>query len=243
LDVSVKLTAVCVIDEAGQVVMERVVVSDPDDIGKCIAEMAQGIGRIGLEAGQLAPWLFGGLAERGLPVFCIEVRQMKAFAKASPIKTDRRDARLIAQAMRTGLFKIAHVKTDYSQRVRLLLRHRQSMVRRKKDLINTVRGTLKAFGIRTGGGKNTLYAQRVREAIQDRMLLAMTEPLLAAYEDGLRALAAIDKMVLEIAKKDAVCRRLMTVPGVGAVTALTFRTGVDVPHRFDKSRLWRPYSA
>ncbi len=180
-----KLTAICIIDDAGKVVMERVVASDPVDIGQCIEGIDGAIGRIGLEAGPLAPWLFGGLAERGLPVVCIEVRQMKAFAKASPIKTDRRDARLIAQAMRAGLFKVAHVKTDYSQRIRLLLRHRQAMVCRNKDLINTVRGTLKAFGIRTGGGKNTLFAKRVREAIDDKTILAMTEPLLVAHEDGL----------------------------------------------------------
>jgi transposase len=159
LDVSVKLTAICIIDDAGKVVMERVVASGPGDIGRCIEEIDGEVGRIGLEAGPLAPWLFGGLAERELPVVCIEVRQMKAFAKGSPIKTDRRDARLIAQAMRTGLFKIAHAKTDYSQRIRLLLRHRQAMVRCNKNLINTVRGTLKAFGIRTGGGKNTLFAK------------------------------------------------------------------------------------
>jgi transposase len=237
LDISVKLTAICIIDETGRVVTERVVASDPVDIGRCIEEVDGEVGRIGLEAGPLAPWLFGGLADRGLPVVCIEVRQMKAFAKASPIKTDRRDARLIAQAMRTGLFKVAHVKTDYSQRVRLLLRHRQAMIRRNKDLINTVRGTLKAFGIRTGGGKNTLFAQRVRAAIDDKMILAMTEPLLAAYEHGLQTLAKIEKMVLTIARKDAICRRLMTVPGIGPVVALTFRTGVDVVHRFDKSRL------
>lgn len=237
LDVSLEQTAVCVIDDAGRVVMERTVVSHPDDIGKCLAGLAGTIGRVGLETGPLAPWLYGNLAERRLPVHCIEVRQMKAFAKASPVKTDRRDARLIAQAMRTGLFKATHVKTDYSQRIRLLLRHRQSMVRRNKDLINTVRGTLKAFGIRTGGGKNALYARRVREAIDDPALLAMTEPLLAAYEDGLRIVARLDKMVLDIARKDSVCRLLMTVPGVGPVTALTFRTGVDVPWRFDRSRL------
>ena len=121
--------------------------------------------------------------------------------------------------------------------MRLLLRHRQSIVRRNKDLINTVRGTLKAFGIRTGGGKNTLFARRVREAINDPMLLAMTEPVLAAYEHGLRTLARIDRMVLDVVRKDKVCRLLMTVPGVGPVTALAFRTGVDVPHRFNSSRL------
>lgn len=237
LDVSLEQTAVCILDEDGRAIMERSVASHPDDIGKCLADLAGTIRRVGLEAGPLAPWLYSGLVEHGFPVFCIEVRQMKAFAKASPIKTDRRDARLIAQAMRTGLFKATHVKTDYSQRIRLLLRHRQSMVRRNKDLINTVRGTLKAFGIRTGGGKNTLYARRVREAIEDPVLLAMTEPLLVAYEDGLRILARIDKMVLDIVKKDGVCRLLMTVPGVGPVTALTFRTGVDAPWRFGRSRL------
>ena len=237
LDVSLERTAVCVLNEGGEIVLERSVLSDPDDIGACLAVVPGEIGRVGLETGPLAPWLYGGLAERGLPVFCIEVRQMKAFAKASPVKTDKRDARLIAQAMRTGLFKATHVKTDRSQRLRLLLRHRQSMVHRNKDLINTVRGTLKAFGIRTGGGKNTLYARRVRKAIDDPMLLAMTEPLLTAYEDGLRVLADLDKMVLDVARQDDVCRLLMTVPGIGAVTALAYRTGVDVAHRFDKSRL------
>lgn len=237
LDVSLERTAVCVVEETGQVVMERSVFSDPGDIATCLDAVAGEIGRVGLEAGPLSPWLYNGLAERGLPVFCIEVRQMKAFAKASPVKTDKRDARLIAQAMRTGLFKATHVKTDRSQRLRLLLRHRQSIVHRNKDLINTVRGTLKAFGIKTGGGKNTLFARRVREAIEDPGLLAMTEPLLQAYEDGLRTLSELDQMVLDAAKRDQVCRLLMTVPGVGAVTALAYRTGVDLAHRFDRSRL------
>ena len=150
---------------------------------------------------------------------------MEAFAKASPIKTDRLDAGLIAQAMRAGLFKVAHAKRDYSQRIRLLLRHRQAMVCRNRDLINTVRGTLKAFGIRTGGGKNTLFAKRVREAIDDKAIPAMTEPLLIAYEEGLRTLAELDEMVLAIAKSDTICRRLMTVPGVGPVS------GGHIPHR------------
>jgi transposase len=236
LDVSLECTAICVLDDTGDIVCERSALSEPDDIGRCLAGLPDEIRRVGLEAGPLAPWLYNGLVEQGYPAFCIEVRQMKAFAKASPVKTDRRDARLIAQAMRTGLFKATHVKTDYSQRIRLLLRHRPSLVRRNKDLINTVRGTLKAFGIRTGGGKNTLFARRIRAAIDDPMLLAMTEPLLAAYEDGLRRLATMDKMVLDIVRKDQVCWLFMTVPGIGPVTALAFRTGVDVPYRFDKSR-------
>jgi len=236
LDVSLEHTAVCVVDEIGKVRLEKVVSSDPEAIARCL-ENFPGIARLGLEAGPLAPWLYDGLARKGLPAFCIEVRQMKAFAKASPVKTDKRDARLIAQAMRTGLFKATHVKTKYSQRLRLLLRHRQAMVRRNKELTNTVRGTLKAFGVRVPKGKSALFARRVREILEEDILLDMTEPLLKAFEDGLEALAALDKMVLEAARNDRICRLLMTVPGVGAVTALAFRTGVDIPQRFESSRM------
>src|SRR5579863_9261740 len=112
LDVSVKLTAVCVLDEEGGVVRERVVASDPDDIGECIEEVGSAIGRIGMEAGPLAPWLFGGFAERGLPVVCIEALPMTALAKASSVNTPRRATIFIAQAMRAGIFKVAYAKTD-----------------------------------------------------------------------------------------------------------------------------------
>jgi len=96
---------------------------------------------------------------------------------------------------------------------------------------------LKAFGIRIGGGKSALFAHRVRRQLDDPELLAMTEPLLTAFEEGLQALENLDRQVLDAAKADPVCRLLMTAPGVGAVTALAYRTGVDVAHRFDKSRL------
>jgi transposase len=89
-------TAVCVLDETGEVILERSVSSDPAAIIACLESPIETIGRIGLEAGPLGPWLYSGLADHDLPVFCIEVRQMKAFAKASPVKTDKRDARLIA---------------------------------------------------------------------------------------------------------------------------------------------------
>lgn len=236
LDVSLEHAAVCVMDENGAVKIEKLVSSEPEVIADCLKGFPD-IARLGLEAGSLAPWLYDGLARKGLPVFCIETRQMKAFAKASPVKTDKRDARLIAQAMRTGLFKATHVKTEYSQRLRLLLRHRQAMVRRNKELANTVRGTLKAFGVRVPKGKSALFAKRVREVLEDDILLDMTEPLLRAFEDGLEALARLNRMVLEAARNDQICRLLMTVPGVGAVTALAFRTGVDIPQRFDNSRM------
>jgi transposase len=236
LDISLGKAAICIVDETGGVVREMVVASDPAIIADALHDAAASFRRVGLEAGPMAPWLNAGLADLGLPAICIEVRQMRAFAKASPIKTDKRDARLIAQAMRTGLFKATHVKTDASQRLRLLLRHRQSMMRRNRDLLNTIRGTLKAFGYRIGVGKSSLFTNRVRETLTDAELLNMTEPLLKAYEHGLAILADLDAQLLAAARADRICCLLMTVPGVGAMTALAFRTGVDIASRFEKSQ-------
>lgn len=236
LDVSLEKTAICILNEDGIVIRELVAASDPAAIAQALYQVAPSFRRVGLEAGPLAPWLYAGLADLGLPAICIEVRQMRAFAKASPVKTDKRDARLIAQAMRTGLFKATHVKTDASQRLRLLLRHRQSMMRRNRDLLNTIRGTLKAFGYRIGAGKSSLFARRVREELDDAELLGMTEPLLKAYEQGLVMMADLDAQLLSAARADDICRLLMSVPGVGAMTALAFRTGVDIASRFEKSQ-------
>src|SRR6516162_10157112 len=80
---------------------------------------------IGLEAGPLSQWLFSALAEAGLPVICVETRHMRAVLKAQINKTDRNDARGIAQMMRVGLYRPVHVKTLRSQKLRMLLTHRK----------------------------------------------------------------------------------------------------------------------
>ena len=190
----------------------------------------------------LAPYLFSGLVERGLPAVCIETRHMKAFAKASPVKTDRKDARLIAQAMKAGLYRAVHVKTDQSQRLRFLLTARELLLRQVRQLEGTLRGSFKAFGLRMGNIAKRQFADRARELAHGQELLAeVVRPLLAARKAMLEQLARLDRMVLLATRRDPICRRLMTAPGVGTVVALAFRTTIDLPQRFRQSATVAPH--
>src|SRR3974377_2302525 len=125
LDVSVKLTSLCIVDEAGRIIREAKIGSDPDALLQVLKNRAYHFKRIGLEAGPLSQWLFSALAEAGLPVICVETRHMRAALKAQINKTDRNDARGIAQMMRAGLYRPVHVKTVRSQKLRMLLTHRK----------------------------------------------------------------------------------------------------------------------
>ena len=125
LDVSVKHTSVCIVDETGKIIREAKVASEPEALLPVLRTAAYHFKRIGLEAGPLSQWLFGALAEADLPVICVETRHMRAVLKAQINKTDRNDARGIAQMMRVGLYRPVHVKTLRSQKLRMLLTHRQ----------------------------------------------------------------------------------------------------------------------
>lgn len=238
LDVSLEETSVCVIDESGKVSLEGKVLSCPRALACFFASTGLALERIGFEAGQLAPWLYRGLKEAGLAAICIETRRMKAFASASPVKTDRKDARLIAQAMRVGLFREVHVKSVESQELRLLLRNRWTLQRKRRDIENEVRGTLKGFGVKLGRLGKGRFGARVRErlAVEQPRLLDLLEPMLEAREALLVHEKVLDAKVVRMAHTDAVCRVLMSTPGVGPVTALAFMSGVDDPSRFAKSR-------
>jgi transposase len=179
LDVSLRLTAICVLDERGRVVLEGKVHSEPTAIADFLQPYATTLKLAGLEAGLLAPYLYSGLVERGLPAVCIETRRMKAFAKASPVKTDRKDAHLIALAIKAGLYRAVHVKTDQSQRLRFLLTARELLRHQVRQLEETVRGSFKAFGLRMGNIAKRQFADRARELAQDQGLLAeVVRPLL-----------------------------------------------------------------
>ena len=125
LDVSVKETSICIVDDAGKIVREVKVASEPEALLAALKNPAYHFKRIGLEAGPLSQWLFSALAEAGLPVICVETRHMQAVLKAQINKTDRNDARGIAQMMRAGLYRPVHVKTLRSQKLRMLLTHRK----------------------------------------------------------------------------------------------------------------------
>jgi transposase len=238
LDVSVKETSVCVVDDAGTVVCARKVPTEPADIAMLLTALGGAYGRIGIEAGPLSQWLVNGLVAAGLPVVCVETRHMKALLKAQQInKSDRNDARGIAQMMRVGLFKPVHVKTLAAQEQRMLLTSRKLIQRKLLDVEGDMRGTLRNFGLKVGLVSPIGYEARIRELVAGfPRLAAIMEPLLTVRRVMRQQLAALHKMVLATVRQDPVCRRFMTVPGVGPVVALTYRTTVDQPHRFLHSK-------
>ena len=237
LDVSVKDTSVCIVDDAGRIVREVKVASEPDALLAVLRSAAYQFKRIGLEAGPLSQWLFSALAEADLPVICVETRHMRAVLKARINKTDRNDARGIAQMMRVGLYRPVHVKTLRSQKLRMLLTHRKLLQSKAIAVDNDLRGTLRNFGLKVGMVGAAKFEARIRELIEDLPDLAvLIEPLLIVRRVLREQVGILHRRVLAIVRDDDVCRRLMTVPGVGPVVALTYRATVDVPARFRKSK-------
>ena len=238
LDVSVKATSVCVVDDTGKVVLEQKVPTEPAEIIAVLTSLGVPFGRIGIEAGPLSQWLVNALMAADLPVICLETRHMKALLTAQQIsKTDRNDARGIAQMMRVGLFKPVHVKTLVAQEQRMLLTSRKLLQRKLLDVESDLRGTLRNFGLKVGVVGGSRYEARVRELVEGfPRLAAIVEPLLSVRRVMRQQFAILHKMLLDMVRGDSVCRRLMTAPGVGAVVALTYRATVDQPQRFVHSR-------
>ena len=237
LDVSLEQTSLCVLDDAGRVVCEATLDTDPDAIAAYLRRAGHPVARLGLEAGPLSQWLHAGLVASGLPAVCIETRHTRAALGAMPVKTDRGDARGIAQLMRTGWFRAVHVKTRQAQEWRLLLAQRRLLVSKLVDVEAEIRGTLRGFGIRIGRVGRAGFAARIRELLADEpKLLQVIEPVLAVQAALLAQRDVLHRMVLQAVREEEVCRRLMTVPGVGPITALAFRATVDQAERFARSR-------
>src|SRR3954447_14436126 len=237
LDVSVKETSVCIVDDTGRIVREVKVASEPDALLGVLTNPAYRFKRIGLEAGPLSQWLFSALAEAGLPVICVETRHMRSALKAQINKTDRNDARGIAQMMRAGLYRPVHVKTLRSQKLRMLLTHRKLLQSKAIAVENDLRGTLRNFGLKVGMVGAAKFEARIRELVKNLPDLAvLIEPLLAVRRVLREQTDVLHRRLLAIARDDEVCRRLMTVPGVWPVVALTYRATVDVPVRFRNSK-------
>lgn len=236
LDVSLEETSIALVDETGRIVREAKVASEIEAIAAWLRSVGRQIARVGLEAGPLSSWLHGGLQEKDWPVICIETRRLRAVTRAMPVKSDRKDAEAIAQVMRTGWYRPVHVKSLASQQLRLLLRHRRILQAKRQDLENELRGTLKAFGLKLGAVGRVKFAARVLELIAgEPWLERMARPMLEARAALLKSFGELHAIVLKIVKADAVCRRLMTVPGIGAVNALAYKTGIDDPTRFRHS--------
>ena len=237
LDVSVKETSVCIVDDTSTIVREVKVSSEPDALLAVLTNPAYQFKRIGLEAGPLSQWLFSALAEAGLPVICVETRHMRAALKAQINKTDRNDARGIAQMMRVGLYRPVHVKTLRSQKLRMLLTHRKLLQTKAIAIENDLRGTLRNFGLKVGVVGAVKFEARIKELVENLPdLAALIEPLLIVRRVLREQIGILHRRLLVVVRADDICRRLMTVPGVGLVVALTYRATVDVPTRFRNSK-------
>jgi len=237
LDVSVESTAICVIDSAGNIEKELSAASDPDDLTGALMPFRDRIKAIGLEAGPMSEFLVAGLKKLGMDAVLMETRRVHAALSAIPVKTDRKDARGIAELLRMGWFQPVHMKTPAARDLRLLLSARETLCRRIRELDNSVRGLLRGFGLRIPTGARNRFCSLVRELIDGNpFLVEVIMPLLRARDAMAAEFAGLDKLVRDRSREDATCRRLMTIPGVGAVIAMIFRAGVDDPARFRSSK-------
>lgn len=239
LDVSIDETAVCVVDDKGTVVLNGSVATDPASIADVLRPYAGRLRRVGHEAGALSPWLHPELLAQGVPAVCLETRHVRAAMSAQRNKTDATDALGIAHIVRTGWFRQAHIKTEACYRIRLLLSQRRNLKRKFLDLENSIRHSLKVFGIRLGTVGRGGFEKAVNDAVvatDDAMTCGVMTCMLRARAAVWCEYLALNKLVVQLAMRDELCRRFMEIPGVGPIAALSFSSAIDDPTRFRRSR-------
>src|SRR5829696_7961373 len=237
IDVSLEQSSICVVDGTGRIVREAKVASEPEALIRFFDRLGVVVTRSGLEAGPLSQWLHGGLRQSGCEVVLLETRQVKAALSAMVVKTDRKDARGIAQLLRIGWYRLVHCKSPAAQEVRALLVGRKLLQGKLHDVELSIRGILRGFGLKLGEVSKGRFAARVRELVAGQpMLERVAEPMLRAREALRTEYQVLHRAVLAIVREDTVCRRLMTVPGVSVVVAITFTSAVDDRARFRRSR-------
>jgi transposase len=237
IDVSLELSSVCVVDATGKVVKEAKVETHPDALVKFFKALGLPLTVVGLEAGPLSQWIYAGLTEAGFMTTLLETRHVKAALSAMTVKTDRRDARGMAQLLRMGWFRPVHAKSAGSQEVRALLVARKQLQHKLTDIELSLRGILRGFGLKVGKITDKGFEAHIRKLVAGHPLLEqIAEAMLAARATLLEQFKKLHKAVLDIARKDEVCRRLMTTPSVGAIVAITYKTAIDDPSRIKKSR-------
>lgn len=242
LDVSLEQSSVCVVGFDGRIYREGKVSSDPDSLSSWLSKLDVCVDLVGLEAGPLSQWLYAGLEAAGFKVVLLETRHVKSSLSASRVKSDRQDARGIAQLLRMDWYQGVHCKSLDAQTARSLLVSRKLLLTKMLDLQSGIRGILRGFGLKVGRVNRRDFAERVRELVRDHGELSLiVAALLEARAILLRRFEDLDRRMLDVTRGDAVCRQLMTVPGVGAVTALSFRWSIDDPSRFRSSRLVGTY--
>lgn len=237
LDVSQKTTSICVVDEQGRRLWRGVCTTDPDAIATRVLRHAGRHAKVGIETGSMTPWLVHGLRSAGLDVECLDARRVKAALQMRLNKTDENDAEGLAQVMRTGWYRPVHVKSLDTHRARSLLGARAQLVGMTTRLSNMIRGVLKTFGLLPGAGRGLRFDRKVEALLEGAPELEqIIRPLLTTWRHLREQIAVFDKAVLRQVRSDPVCRLLMTVPGIGALSSLAYVTTVEEPSRFARSR-------
>jgi transposase len=237
IDVSLELSSVCVVDAAGKVLHEAKVASEPEVLIGWLRGLGVGIARVGLEAGPLSQWLHAAMRDAGLAVELLETRHVRDAFRAMSVKTDRKDARGIAQLMRLGWFRPVHCKSVPLQKTRALLAARKLLQTKCLDVEMSLRGLLRGFGLKVGPTTSRGFSTRIRELVAGHAALtAIADALLAAREVLRAQLCGLEKRLRDQAREDERARLLMTTPGVGVIVALTFVAAVDDPARFGSSK-------
>ena len=233
LDVSQRETAVCVVDETGKLIFEGKAKSDPGALAELLRKKAPLAERIGFETGAMSSWLWHELKRIELPVVCIDARHAKAALSVRMNKSDENDARGLAELVRVGWYREVKVKSAESQQVRSLLVTRSRLVEIRRDLENQVRAMLKEYGLLFERAIGSMFRRKVAELVGDgHALEGVIDPLLSIHESVCGEQEKLDRRIAVLARTDETTRRLMTVPGIGVVTALTFRHTIDDPSRF-----------
>ncbi len=237
LDVSQKLTAICIVDETGRRLWRGQCATDPGQIERMVRGHAGENANVGVETGPMTPWLVHELRARELNVTCLDARHASAALKMQMNKTDQNDAEGLAQIMRTGWYRPVHVKSLDAHRARALLGARAQLVGMTTRLSNHIRGVLKTFGMLPGAMRGLPFDRRVEELLVGRDdLTPIVGPMVAAWRRLREQIAAFDKAVRALAKADPTCRLLMSVPGIGVLSVLAYVSTVEDPARFARSR-------
>ena len=237
IDVSLECSSVCAVDASGRILREAKVAREPEALIAWFRSLGFGLERIGLEAGPLSQWLFAAMKSAGLAVELLETRHVRDAFKAMPVKSDRNDARGIAQLMRLGWFRPVHCKSLSAQETRSLLTARKLVQSKLRDVENSLRGILRGFGLKVGKTTEREFAGRIRELVTDHPHLRMIADALLAVREALKTeFMAFEKQTRRMMRSNAQARLLTSVPAVGPIVALTYASAIDDPGRFKSSK-------
>ncbi|MCZ4093687.1 IS110 family transposase [Sinorhizobium psoraleae] len=236
LGVSMKETAVS-IRRDGKRIWPGKCASDPKLIAELIRKRAPAVRRVVFETGPLSVWFYHALCAEGVPAICIDARHAKAALDMAPNKTDANDADGLAHLAEVGFFREVRVKGFDSMLTRTLVAARTRLVRITVELSNQIRGVTKTFGLVVPAGKGSMFERNVRSLLVDHeQLAAIILPLLDAWRSVRIRAADLGRQLIRDARESQACCLLMSIPGVGAITATSFVTAVEESDNFRKSR-------